>query len=118
MKFEAHELEGLEIEFQALENVMDRLGFTHVWDYERVTFDYKIVDQVRDDVYYFRVQGYAIEGEIPQPHSIVKIMKTFLGKHYYPHGVEYDNEEFPKHIVEKCKKKIAGVQKQLAEEVN
>jgi len=35
-------------------------------------------------------------------------MVPYVGKHYYPHGVEYD-EEFPKHIVDKCKKRIANV---------
>ncbi|WP_096435537.1 YugN family protein [Alteribacter populi] len=116
MKFEATELEGMEVEFQALEEVMDGLGFTHVYDYERVTFDYKFVDQVRDDVYYFRVQGYAVEGEVPMPHSVIKIMTALLGKHYYPHGVEYEGEEFPKHIVDKSKKKLESLKEQLPNE--
>ncbi|TMW73094.1 YugN family protein [Alteribacter natronophilus] len=116
MRFEAEELEGLEVEFELIESVMEDLGFTYQWDYERATFDYKFVDQVKDDVYYFRVQAYAVEGEIPKAHSIVKILKAFLGKHYYPHGVEYDNESFPDHIVKNCEKKIAKVKEQLLAE--
>ncbi|SDY77155.1 YugN-like family protein [Evansella caseinilytica] len=115
MIFEETGLENVTIEFQALEEIMESAGFHYVYDYERITFDYKMVDKVRDDVYYFRVQGYAVEGEIPSPHSAVKIFQLLLGKHYYPHGVEYD-EEFPKNIVEKCKKKISIIKEQIQSE--
>ncbi|MDG5788322.1 YugN family protein [Evansella sp. AB-P1] len=115
MKFEETELEGLSIEFHALEEIMENAGFHSVYDYERVTFDYKIVDNVRDHVYYFRVQAFAVEGEVPNPHSIVKVFKLILGKHYYPHGVEYD-EDFPKTIVDKCKKKIELIKEQIKSE--
>lgn len=115
MKFEETGLEGLTLEFQALEEIMEGAGFHSVYDYERVTFDYKIVNQVREEVYYFRVQAYAVEGEIPSPHSKVKLMAPILGKHYYPHGVEYD-EDFPKNIIDKCNKKVELVRDQLKEE--
>src|SRR5690554_2137569 len=115
MKFEETNLENLTIEYEALEEIMNKSGFYPVYDYERVTFDYKIVDQVRDDVYYFRVQGFAIEGEIPSPRCIVKLMKPILGKHYYPHGVEYD-EEFPQNIIDKCNNKIEEIKKGILEE--
>ncbi|MBU9720475.1 MULTISPECIES: YugN family protein [Bacillaceae] len=113
MKFEQTGLEGYKIEFQALEEIMEEAGFHYVYDYERVTFDYKIV--VRDDVYYFRIQAHAIEGEIPSHHSVVQIVNIALGKHYYPFGVEYD-EDFPKNIVDKCNKKIELITSNIKEE--
>ncbi|MFA9557329.1 YugN family protein [Evansella sp. AB-rgal1] len=115
MKFEETGLDGLTIEYQALEDIMESAGFQPVYDYERVTFDYKIVDTVKDEIHYFRVQGFAVEGEIPNPHSHVKIMQLILGKHYYPHGVEYD-EEFPKKIVDKCKRKIDLISEKIKSE--
>ncbi|MBU9711248.1 YugN family protein [Evansella tamaricis] len=113
MKFEETGLEGLKIEFQALEEIMEKAGFHYVYDYERVTFDYKMV--VRDDIFYFRVQAFAVEGEIPSPHGIVQLLTPLLGKHYYPHGVEYD-EEFPKNIIEKCNKKIGLIKEEIKSE--
>ena len=104
MKFEDTGLEGLVIEFQSLEEIMENAGFYYGWDYERVTFDHKIV--VRDEIYYFRLLAYAVEGEIPKLDSKVKLMYPLLGKHYYPHGVEYHDEVFAKNIVDKCNKKI------------
>jgi hypothetical protein len=105
MKFEETGLDGITIEFQPLEEIMEEAGFDYQYDYERVTFDYKMVDQVHNDVYYFRIPAHIEKGEIPSPYSTVKMMKPYVGKHYYPHGVEYD-EEFPKQIVDRCQKKI------------
>lgn len=104
MKFENTTLEGLTIHYDALEEIMSQAGFYPVYDYERVTFDYKI-DNELEQTYYFRLQAVAIEGEIPAPNCIVKLMKPILGQHYYPHGVEYD-EDFPEKIIDICKKKI------------
>ncbi|PYZ93269.1 hypothetical protein CR194_08730 [Salipaludibacillus keqinensis] len=105
MKFQESGLESLIIEFQVLEEIMEEAGFHNQYDYERITFDYKMIDQVHDDVYYLRVPAHVEDGEIPSPHATVKMMVPYVGKHYYPHGVEYD-EEFPKKVIDKCNKKI------------
>lgn len=115
MKFEQTELEGLTIDYETLSEIMNHAGFYPVYDYERVTFDYKMVDANNDDTYYFRVQAYAIEGEIPSPHCTVKLMKPILGKHYYPHGVEYD-EDFPDKVIKRCEEKINTIKKALQAE--
>ncbi len=115
MKFEETGLEGVSIEFHALEDIMENAGFHYVYDYERVTFDYKIIDQVKDDIYYFRVQAFATDGEVPNPHSTVKLMKPILGKHYYPHGIEYD-EEFSQKIIDKCNKKLKNITENIKAE--
>lgn len=105
MKFENTEFEGKIINFADLNETMKEAGFDIQWDYERVTYDYKIIDQVKDEVYYFRVPAFLYEGEIPKDNCKVKMMFPYLGKHYYPHGVEYD-EVFPERIIEKCTKKL------------
>ncbi len=101
------------MKFENLRHAAESVGLIHAgqWDYERVTFDYKIVNQ--GDIYYLRVPAYAIEGDIPKDDAIVKLMTPILGKHYYPHGVEYEGETFPKTIVDKCKKKLELLQKNL-----
>lgn len=108
MKFENTGITGKEVEFSEAEHVLGENGFIHAgqWDYQRVTFDYKFDDLVNDDVYYLRIQAYAIKGDIPSPSSVIKFLDPILGKHYYPHGVEYDGEDFPKHIIEKSNKKL------------
>ncbi|MCR6095917.1 hypothetical protein HXA34_12905 [Salipaludibacillus agaradhaerens] len=108
MKFQDTGLDGLLIEFQSLEEIMESAGFAYQYDYERATFDYKIIDQVHNDVYYFRIPSHVEEGEIPSPHSMIRLMTPYVGKHYYPHGVEYD-EDFPQFVTDKCQKKIQGI---------
>ncbi|WP_078595447.1 YugN family protein [Evansella clarkii] len=114
MKFENTGLEGLVIEYQALEDIMESAGFHSAYDYERITFDYKM--EVQDEeIYYLRVQGYAVEGEIPALHSKVKLLTVLLGKHYYPHGVEYD-EVFPKNVVDRSNKKLKAIAEKVKAE--
>ncbi|WP_100404594.1 YugN family protein [Bacillus solitudinis] len=106
MKFDHIEIADKELRFETLRYAAESVGLVHAgqWDYERVTFDYKIIN--KDDVYYLRVPAYAIKGDIPHDDTIVRLMTPILGKHYYPHGVEYEGETFPKSIVEKCNKKL------------
>ncbi|WP_017727169.1 YugN family protein [Halalkalibacterium ligniniphilum] len=106
MKFEEYGFAGKELKFELLRHAAESNGFIHAgqWDYERVMFDYKILNQ--DDVYYLRVPAYAIKGDIPKDDTIVQMMTPILGKHYYPHGVEYEGEEFPEVIINKCKQKL------------
>ncbi|WP_280769111.1 YugN family protein [Salipaludibacillus daqingensis] len=115
MKFEETGLEGIIIEFQALEEIMEAAGFDNQFDYERITFDYKMIDQVYDHIYYLRVPAHVEDGELPSPYSTVKMMVPYVGKHYYPHGVEYD-EEFPKHIVDKCTKRLENLFEKVKKE--
>ena len=111
MKFEETGISNKEVEFSEAEHVLSEAGFVHAgqWDYERVTFDYKFDDLVNDDVYYLRLQAYAVKGDIPSPSCVIKFLDPILGKHYYPHGVEYSGEDFPKHIVEKSNKKLEQI---------
>lgn len=100
MKIENTGIEGLTIDLSRLDEIMEEIGLERdgQWDYERVTYDRKI--DVKDEVFYLRVQGFAIEGEIDSRHALIKLITPLLGKHYYPHGVEYgEGEHFPAAVV-------------------
>ncbi|SDN24361.1 YugN family protein [Alkalicoccus daliensis] len=115
MKLDQSEFNGKIINFGDLDETMKNAGFDIQWDYERVTYDFKIVDNVKEDVYYLRVPGHVHEGEIPKESAKVRMMEPYLGKHYYPHGVEYD-EVFPERIIEKCIKKLDLIRNQVKED--
>ncbi len=114
MKFENTGLESTIVQFSILDHIMHENGLVLAgqWDYERVTYDYKFEDMTNGDVYYLRVPGVSIEGMVESAHAVIKLGKPYVGKHYYPHGVEYD-EEFPETIISTCNKKLAIVRDQL-----
>lgn len=111
MRFEETKIESVEIPFTTLEQIMKMTGMIRggQWDYERVTYDFKFEFAHDGSVYYFRIPGIAIKGEIEQRDSIVKLGTPYLGRHYYPHGIEYD-EVFPETVVAKCKERIAAIE--------
>ncbi|PSL50820.1 YugN-like protein [Salsuginibacillus halophilus] len=115
MKITGFDVQEKEINFAQLSRIMSDLSFIHEgqWDYERVTFDVKMLDATDEATYFLRQQAVAISGEIPKDNAVVKLLTPVLGRHYYPHGVEYD-EEFPEKIVAKCESKL----KQLEGELN
>jgi hypothetical protein len=114
MKFEESGLNGKVVEFSLLEHVMESHGIIRAgqWDYERITYDYKFEDMTNGDVYYFRIPCHVLEAETETPHAKVELGTPYLGKHYYPHGVEYD-EEFPKHVTNQCNKLIEALHNEL-----
>jgi hypothetical protein len=110
MKFENTGIENLTVDLNRLDEIMEDFGLVRAgqWDYERVTYDRKF--EIQNDVYYLRVQGYAVEGDVGAHRAVIKLITPLLGKHYYPHGVEYgEGENFPKPLVEQCKKILADV---------
>ncbi len=115
MHFENTKLENIVAEQKLVEDVMAKSGLesTGAWDYDRKTFDRRF--DVREGRYYLRVFTYAKSGDVGANNAELCILKPALGKYYYPHGVEYDNEEFPAHLVKKCEGILADVQKRFAE---
>lgn len=110
MKFENTGLEDQTVDYVILTEAMNDFGFVHAgqWDYERVTYDRKI--EIKGDVYYLRVQGYTVEGSIDSKYAVVKLLPPLLGKHYYPHGVEYgEGENFPSSLVDQCNRLLNQV---------
>lgn len=114
MRFENTGIENLKVDLNALDDILPQYGLIRAgqWDYERVTYDRKIV--LKDHVYYLRVQGYALEGDVGAHDAYMQLMVPILGKHYYPHGIEYGEEEnFPKALVEKCQQTLLKVKEEL-----
>ena len=106
MKLENTGIDDTVIDIKPLNKIMGEHAFIkgESWDYERVTYDYRIGSQEKGVSYYIRIQGHAIEGDIDRGTAVVKLLTPLLGKHYYPHGVEYgEDEEFPENLVERAK---------------
>ena len=102
MQFTNTQFNGAVVELTLLTEIMENNHFVLAgqWDYERVTYDYKF--EILKDVYYLRVQGVAVEGDIGSRHAEVKLL-PLIRKHYYPHGVEYgDDETFPTNVLQKA----------------
>jgi hypothetical protein len=115
MKFEESGLSGKVVQFSLLEHVMHQFDLIRAgqWDYQRITYDYKFESMETGEVYYLRIPCIASEGEVETSHAMIKITDPLLGKHYYPHGVEYKDEEFPKNILDKCKSLLNQVKEEL-----
>lgn len=107
-------IETLILDLNTLDDILPQYGLIRpgAWDYERVTYDRKIV--LNDHVYYLRVQGVAIEGDIGAQEATIQLKVPILGKHYYPHGVEYgEDENFPKALVNQCRKILEAAYSEL-----
>jgi hypothetical protein len=103
VKFENTGFEQLKADLNRLDEVMQEKGLIREgqWDYERVTYDKKF--EVKESVYYLRVRGYAVEGDVGAHKAVIQLMTPLLGKYYYPHGVEYGDEEvYPQSLVNQC----------------
>ncbi|HLR10862.1 MAG TPA: YugN family protein [Sporosarcina sp.] len=95
--------------------ILDELMLQHdlirggQWDYERLTYDKKYT--LKEGTFYLRIFGYALDGDIDKRDATIQLKKPVIGKHYYPFGVEYgEDEHFPESLVNDCKatlKKIA-----------
>ncbi|MFC7392428.1 YugN family protein [Scopulibacillus cellulosilyticus] len=117
MKFEDTGLDGMIIPFPVLEAMTKRLGLIRGghWDWERVTYDFKFENTKTGHIHYLRVPGIAVEGEIEKSDAKVKLLTPYLGRHYYPHGVEYKDEEFPERIINICKERLSKLKEALEE---
>ncbi|KGX88573.1 hypothetical protein N784_07840 [Pontibacillus litoralis JSM 072002] len=117
MKIEGIGIEGATLDLKELDYIMDKSGFVRAdqWDYERVTYDYKLKTNTKGLTFYVRVQGYAIEGDVDRGDALMKLMSPLLGSHYYPHGIEYgdNDEEFPTSAVDRAKGLLARVKTHL-----
>lgn len=118
MKLENLGIEDTVMELKPLDRIMGNNAFIRAgqWDYERVTYDYKIGSNEKNITYYIRIQGYALEGDVDRGDAVIKLLTPLLGKHYYPHGVEYGEEEnFPENLVERATKLLEKVSEELKE---
>ncbi|MBS4207747.1 YugN family protein [Bacillus sp. FJAT-50079] len=115
MRFENSGIESLKVDLKRLDEIMDHNGMIRAgqWDYERVTYDHKF--QIKEGIYYFRIQGYAVQGDVGANDAVIQLMTPLLGKHYYPHGVEYGEDEFfPEQLVKKCNQMLKKIKEETA----
>lgn len=114
MKFENIGLENLKVDLKKLDVILPDYGLERhgQWDYERVTYDRKF--DLKEGIYYLRLQGYAVEGDVGANKAVIQLMTPILGKHYYPHGVEYgEDENFPKSLVTQCEKTLSDLKAEI-----
>jgi len=116
MKLENTGIDNKVIDLVPLDHIMGKHAFIRGenWDYERVTYDYKINSQEKNVTYYIRIQGEAIEGDVDKKDAVIKLKTPLLGKHYYPHGIEYgEDENFPKNLIERANKLVISANEEL-----
>ncbi|QDP40065.1 YugN family protein [Radiobacillus deserti] len=116
MRIEGSGIEDITIDLEPLDHVMNDIAFIRAgqWDYERVTYDYKINSPEKNVTYYIRIQGYAIEGDVDKGNAVIKLKTPLLGKHYYPHGIEYgEQEEFPESVKDRTTKLLEKAKQEL-----
>lgn len=114
MKFEATGIESLKADINRLDETMLAHGLVREgqWDYERVTYDRKF--ELKEGVYYLRIRGYAVEGDVGTHKATIQLMTPLLGKYYYPHGVEYgEDEHYPASLINQSKKIIEEVKTEV-----
>ncbi|AKO91583.1 YugN family protein [Priestia filamentosa] len=114
MRFEQVDFDGLTAPLDRLDYIMEKHGLIRAegWDYERVTYDRKF--EIQSDTYYLRVQAFVIEGDVGAHKATLQLLNPLLGKHYYPHGVEYgEGETFPAHLVEQCESLLLDIEGEL-----
>lgn len=115
MKLENTGIEDTIIDVKPLSFLMGNHAFIkgEQWDYERVTYDYRIDSPEKNITYYIRIQGYAIEGDIDRGDAVVKLLTPIIGKHYYPTGIEYGEENFSKSLIERATKLVKDAAKDI-----
>jgi hypothetical protein len=114
MYFENTGIEHIVADLLILDEVMLEHDLVRAgqWDYERVTYDKKYV--VKDGTYYLRIFGYTKDGDVDKRDAIMNLKKPVIGKHYYPFGVEYgEDENFPKNLLKDCQATLEAVHKAL-----
>ncbi len=101
-----------EVHLAELDHVMDELGFVRwAWDYNHATYDFKFDD--KGTIYYLRVQANAIQGKLEDPHALLKLEEPFMGKHLFPHGLDYD-APIPDAVLESAKRKLSQLKDKLS----
>lgn len=117
-------IEGTELTLGELDHVLQEIGFIRwAWDYDHATYDYKYEIEgsadakAKNDVYYLRVTGHALDGVIENGETVLKLHEPYMGKTIFPHGIDY-NAEIPKNIMEDAKKRLSQLKSKLDEIFN
>ncbi|WP_019152919.1 YugN family protein [Robertmurraya massiliosenegalensis] len=119
MKFENLGFDKVKADLKRLDDVMENYGLIRAeqWDYERVSYDRKF--ELKEGVFYLRILGYTVEGDVGANRAVLQLLTPLLGKHYYPHGVEYgEGEDFPSSLVSQCEKILTELKAEIDKFVN
>ncbi|RKD25515.1 hypothetical protein BEP19_00790 [Ammoniphilus oxalaticus] len=105
----------LKINLAHLDHVLKNAGFISdaTWDYDHATYDFKYDDRTTNAVYYLRIRGHVVDGGDLHPEAILQLEEPHIGKHLFPHGIDYQ-AEIPAAILEAAKKKLSDVKAKLA----
>lgn len=97
-----------------LDQVLKEAGFVNdgAWDYDHITYDYKYEDHATKAVYFLRVRGEVAEGGQLDQDAILQLEEPHIGKHLFPHGIDYD-ADIPAKIQESAKKKLSDIKAKL-----
>ncbi|GKV55706.1 hypothetical protein NCCP2222_16530 [Sporosarcina sp. NCCP-2222] len=107
-------IEGIVAELSVLDEVLTKHDLIRAgqWDYERVTYDKKYV--IKEGTYYLRVFGYTPDEDIGTREAVIHLKTPAVGKHYYPHGVEYGEDEvYPEGLIKDCQATLKAVYEEL-----
>lgn len=121
MRIENTGIEDVKIDLRPLDHIMGKHAFIRAgqWDYERVTYDYKIGSNEKNITYYVRIQGEAISGDVDRKDAVIQLKTPLLAKHYYPHGLYYGEEEkFSDQLVERVTRLVQNAVDEVNEFVN
>lgn len=101
-----------EVFFADLEHYMSDLGFDRgAWDYKHATYDYKIDD--KGNTYYLRIEANVLKGKLEDSHAELKLEEPFIGKHLFPHGIDYDCN-MPDSVVQTAKRKLQMLNEKIS----
>lgn len=101
-----------EVFFADLEHYMRELGFDRgSWDYKHATYDYKIQD--KGNVFYLRLEANVTEGKLEDSHAVLKLEDPYMGKHLFPHGLDYDYP-IPDSVIKSAKLKLQMLNEKLS----
>ncbi|MGE5702704.1 MAG: YugN family protein [Clostridia bacterium] len=105
-------LNGKEALLVDMDTYMHDLGFVRwAWDYQHATYDYKLVE--KGTTYYLRIQANAVEGRLEESHALLRLDEPFMGKHIFPHGVDYD-APIPDNVLKNARAKLQALGEKLA----
>lgn len=101
-----------EVFFADLEHYMSDLGFDRgAWDYKHATYDYKIQD--KGNVFYLRIEANVAQGKLEDTHAVLKLEDPYMGKHLFPHGLDYDFP-IPDSVIQTAKRKVQMLNEKLS----
>jgi hypothetical protein len=87
-----------------LDHIMSELGFVRwAWDYNHATYDCKFED--KGSSYFLRIQANAVAGKLEDPHALLQLEEPYMGKHLFPHGLDYDTP-VPDSVQQAAKRKL------------